>query len=282
METALAHPIFEPLRPALAKLHAPFTASLDELNTLAQAADLRVESGRALRFVAPSVTESRYGDYELRVFRSGCVETRPGNRHDLFNALAWLAFPRTKARLNALHAAQIPHEAGRRGRFRDLLTLLDEGGAIVECDDAGLIEMIRGFRWRELFWDHRNRLLRSMKVHVLGHAVLEQALRPWPGITCKVVFAGSGRTADAAAAAWLATISPQATPAELAPLPIFGFPGWAADGERREFYEDTRYFRPFKRELASKITVGVGQAAAVSPSNRRTEESPGSAERDAG
>ena len=36
--------------------------------------------------------------------------------HDLFNALAWLAFPRTKARLNAMHAAEIPAEGGRPRR----------------------------------------------------------------------------------------------------------------------------------------------------------------------
>ena len=282
MEAALAHPIFDPLRRPLAGIPAPLAATLDELNAAAEAADLRVESGSPLRFVAPSVSAGRYGDYELRVFRSGCVETRPGNKHDLFNAFAWLAFPRTKSRLNALHAAVIPQERGRRGRFRDLLTLLDEGGAIVECDDAELVEMARGFRWRELFWDNRSRVLRSMKVHVLGHAVLEQALRPWLGITCKVIFARPGKDADGQAAEWLAQISAQATPAMLAPLPIFGFPGWAADGERREFYEDTRYFRPFKRDLAGKISAGVGRAAAGSPSKRRTEESPGSAERDAG
>jgi hypothetical protein len=282
VEAALAHPIFDPLRRALAGIPVPLAATLDELNAAANAAGVRVESGLPLRFVAPSASESRYGDYELRVFRSGCVETRPGNKHDLFNAFAWLAFPRTKARLNALHAALIPQEEGRRGRLRDLLTLLDEGGALVQCDDPDLIQMARGFRWRELFWDNRERVVRSMKVHVLGHAVLEQALRPWPGITCKVIFSRSGKEPDDQAAAWLADVSPQATPASLAPLPIFGFPGWAAEGERREFYEDTRYFRPFRRDFAGKISAGVGQAAAASPSNRRAEESPGSAERDAG
>ena len=35
----------------------------------------------------------------------------PDNKHDLFNALAWLAFPKTKARINAMHAAEIPREA---------------------------------------------------------------------------------------------------------------------------------------------------------------------------
>jgi Protein of unknown function (DUF3025) len=215
----------------------------------------------------------------MRVFESGRVETRPDNKHDLFNALAWLAFPKTKARLNALHAAEIPREKGRRGRFRDLLTLFDEGGAVVECADSDLVEMLRDFRWRELFWENRERVLASMRVRVIGHAVLEQALAPWPGITCKVIFTAPHGEADAHAAAWLGQLSAQATPRELSALPIFGYPGWFPGNERREFYEDTRYFRPFKRD---KIDPGVGQAAAARRNMRRAEESPGSAERDAG
>src|SRR5439155_887297 len=137
------------------------------------------------------------------VFGPGCVETRPESLHDLFNALAWLAFPRTKARINAMHAERIPHERGRRGRLRDLLTLFDEGGAIVACADAELLALLRGFRWKELFWEHRGRVLRSMRISVLGHAVLEKALDPWPGITCKAIFVAPGADADAQAAAWL-------------------------------------------------------------------------------
>ncbi len=248
METGLAHPVFEPLRPWLDKLDRPLAPSLECLNALAGMKGLRVESGNALRFVPPSGNEGRYGDYEMRVFESGLVETRPENRHDLFNALAWLSFPRTKARLNALHAAEIPRENGRRGRFRDLLTILDEGGAIVACGEADLIEMLRGFRWQELFWRHRARVLRAMRVQVLGHAVLEQALEPWPGITCKAIFVAPGDDADAQAAAWLGALRRDATPTELAPLPIFGYPGWSPGNDRREFYDDTRYFRPFKRD----------------------------------
>ena len=170
----------------------------------------------------------------------------------------------------------------RRGRFRDLLTLVDEGGAIFQCADSNLIEILRGFRWRELFWENRDRLLRSMRVHVLGHAVLEQALRPWPGITCKVIFVAPGTDPDAAAATWLRGLPRQATPRELPPLPIFGFPGWFPGSDRAEFYEDSRFFRPFRRALPGKMTMGVGQAAAASRSEWRAEESPGSAERDAG
>jgi hypothetical protein len=177
------------------------------------------------------------------VFESGCVATRPGNLHDRFNALAWLAYPRTKARINALHAAGIPRERGRRGPLRDLLTLLDEGGVIVECADAELLALLRGFRWKALFWENRARVLRAMRLRVLGHAVLEKALAPWPGITCKAIVVAPGADADAQAALWLAQLPPEASPRLAPPLPVFGYPGWLAESERAAFYDDTRYFR---------------------------------------
>jgi hypothetical protein len=201
-----------------------------------------------VRFVPPSASD-RY--YELRVFESGCVETRPESQHDFFNALAWLAFPLTKARINALHAAHIPRENGPRGRFRDLLTLCDEGGAIVQCSDAALTEMLRGFRWKELFWEHRARVSANMRILVLGHAVLEQSVQPWPGITCKAIFVSPGGSADEQAAAWLGALPADASPRNAAALPIFGYPGWHPGSEEAAFYDDTRYFRPFRRGAAA-------------------------------
>ena len=70
---------------------------------------LRTESGRPVRFVPPAAADPYY---EIHLFETGRVQTRPESRHDLFNALAWLAFPRTKARINAMHAAEIPREGG--------------------------------------------------------------------------------------------------------------------------------------------------------------------------
>jgi len=177
--------------------------------------------------------------YELQAHETGRIETRPENLHDWFNALCWLAFPRTKARINAMHAAEIPREKGQRGRLRDLLTIFDEGGALVVSDDAELLELVRDRRWKDLFWTHRERVKEAMRFVVLGHAVLEQALKPWPGITCKAIFASPRTDLDAQAAAWLRKGT---TPRDLAPLPVFGYPGWA-DNERAEFYDDARYFR---------------------------------------
>lgn len=209
------------------------------LNSAATARGLRTESGKPVRFVAPG---GRRGAYELRVHETGEIETRPDNLHDWFNALCWLAFPRTKARINAMHAAELPREGGRRGRLRDLLTIFDEGGAIVVCADEALKRLVREFRWKELFWAERERVSQAMRFVVLGHAVLEQALKPWPGITCKALFARPGDNLDEAAAAWLASCREGASPRDLAPLPVYGYPGWA-DNYRAECYDDERYFR---------------------------------------
>jgi hypothetical protein len=201
---------------------------------------VRTESGHPVRFVPPHGKDPRY---ELRVFESGEVETRPDTLHDLFNALAWLAFPKAKARLNALHAHHIPREAGRRGRLRDLLTIFDEGGVIVDCDDRGLVELVLAAEWEELFLNQRERVLRGMRFFVIGHAVLEQALEPWPGITCKAVFASGAPDPDASATAWLGALPPDASPRLMPPVPIFGYPGWFPGNDQARFYRDTRYFR---------------------------------------
>jgi hypothetical protein len=200
---------------------------------------IRTESGHRLEFVAPRADPR---PYEMQVFESGRVPTRPDNRHDWFNALAWLAFPLSKARMNAMHAARIPLEGKRRGPLRDLLTVFDEGGVLVACDDEELVRLARTLRWKELFWTRRSRLRRATRLAVLGHAALEKALEPWPGITCKALYLSPHESLDEQAARWLAQLPSGARARDLAPLPVFGYPGWA-DNERAEFYDDERYFR---------------------------------------
>jgi len=257
---ALAHPVFDPFRALLDRLAADGAwPDPDRLNSLAAELGIapRTSLGMPVRFVeaTPDVA-----GYELHIHQTGRVPTRPGNLHDLFNALVWLAFPGFKAKLNALHADEIPREGGRRGRFRDLLTLLDEGGALVACADPGLVALVRAHRWKELFWDLRARLLRGMRVVVVGHAVLEKALAPWPGITCKAVFLDIERPLIAAPAAelaarlderastWLAELPRGFSPRDVPPLPVFGYPGWSPGTDDSAFYADERYFRPYRSE----------------------------------
>ena len=236
------HSIFDSVRPVLERLPRAGWPTLDALNALADEAQVRTASGKPLRFVPPSAADPYY---EVHLFETGCVATRAESWHDLFNALAWLAFPATKAAINALHAKHLALENGRRGRVRDLLTIFDEGGAIVRCADPELAQMVREFRWRELFWDCRERVLGGMQFIVLGHAVLEKALEPWPGIACKAIFVGPHDDPDESAAQWLPL---HGSPRELAPLPVFGYPGWLAENDRAAFYSDERYFRPFREK----------------------------------
>ena len=233
------------MRPWLARLPHDRWPSLDELNALAAETGLTTLSGLPLRFVPPGSADPYY---EVHVNETGRVHTRAQNWHDLLNALAWLAFPRTKARINAMHAAQIPLEGGRRSRLRDMLTLFDEGGAIVCCADPALEQMIRAHEWKDVFWTHRTRAQAALRVHVLGHAILEHSLAPWPGITCKVLFTAADDDPDAAAEKWLARCTGATTPADLVSLPIFGLPGWMTENDSPGFYADRRYFRPFRKE----------------------------------
>lgn len=272
--TDFSHPVFGPVRDKLLQLaQGPGWPDCDRLNALA-ATPPRTAPGHALRFVPPLADG---GNYELRIHSSGQVCTRPQNWHDLFNALAWLAFPRTKAALNARHAARLSVEGTQRSRLRDLLTIFDEGGAIVLCANPALEAMVRAHDWRALFWAHRAALRTDFRVLVAGHAVLEQALKPWPGITCKVLFVTSPRTllalpdaallahADAAAARWIGALEEAATPACLQPLPVFGLPGWHPGTDSAAFYEDTRYFRPFRRPAGARKAVKLQRESAGQP-----------------
>jgi hypothetical protein len=213
--------------------------SREDLTRAAADEGIRTESGRPIEFVAPGADR---GPYEIQVFETGRIATRPDNLHDWFNALAWFAFPRTKARINALHAAAIPREGARRGPLRDLLTVFDEGGVLVACKDDELAGLVRQFRWKDLFWERRSRVREAMRLAVIGHAALEKALEPWPGITCKALFLSPDTDLDEQATRWLSQLQPSSRPRELSPLPLFGYPGWA-DNERAEFYDDDRYFR---------------------------------------
>jgi hypothetical protein len=217
--------------------------SLERLNALAADLGIKTESGKPVRFVPPG-PEDPY--YEIGVFESGHVATRPENLHDWFNALAWLAFPRTKARINALHTDELrrslPQARGRRGPLRDLLTIFDEGGAIVVCADASLLSLLTNASWKALFLENRERVLGAMRIVVFGHAVQEQAVTPRPGITCKAIVLPAGDL-DAGAARWLADAPAGTSPKALLPVPIFGYPGWYPRQDSA-FYEDKRYFRP--------------------------------------
>ena len=159
------------------------------LNRFAAERVLRTEDGLPLRFV--DAGQAPLGAYELVIRDTGAVPTRvqgAGMLHDWFNALAWLAFPRIKARLNRLHSDAVAAAAGasanqgRRGALRDAATVFDESGALFVCRDASLLASLRRRDWHGLFVDGRARFADAATVCVVGHGVCEKLLAPYKAL----------------------------------------------------------------------------------------------------
>ncbi len=252
----LASPMFATLAPLIERLPEDHFPTLAELNRLCEEREVVSGGGELLEFVPQ---ETKTGEpYEKRVFAYGKVLTRDRDWHDLFNALVWITFPRTKAVINRHHYREMQSREGgeTRGAVRDALTLFDESGVIVASVDAGLSELLTGFQWKELFWKRREDVVRGMRFHLFGHALYEKALRPYKGVTGKSVIVDVSdkelerplpqqlASLDAQLARMFADKRSLAATEDYAPLPILGVPGWTPENESERYYEDTQQFRP--------------------------------------
>lgn len=247
---ATLHPLSAFLRPWLGD-----AIGLPDLNRLARERCLTTGNGAPLSFVLPPSDES---GYEERAWLSGKVATRPDNRHDFFNALIWLAFPLSKAALNRRHYAAML-EARRqgsvaRGALRDALTQFDECGVLMAGTSPGLRDALRAHRWRELFVERRDELVRSTHFLVFGHASHDLLAAPFVGLCGKALFIEvEAAWLDLPASEQLAELdarlaelfdSREFSPRDWHPLPLLGIPGATAENERADYYDDARQFRP--------------------------------------
>lgn len=235
-------------------------ARVARLDAWAREAGLATASGRALRFV-PETGEAARGAaslrpaYETRIFETGEVATRidaAGARHDLYNALAWLAWPRTKARLNALHAIEIDRSGPEapRGALRDAATLFDENAAVWVGLDASLEDALRAFDWQALFVARRDALARGVRVHAFGHALLEKLDAPYKAITAHAwpLRLPADAAPEAVDAALAASLDPERLSTRaFCPLPVMGLPEWCDANRDPAFYNDATVFRPGRR-----------------------------------
>jgi hypothetical protein len=263
-------PMFEPLREHAHALRAHSQwPHRDVLQALLDARGISNVAGTRLRLVDEKWGQTRFFErasagvskiesdpiYEERLRLLGEMPFREGGWHDLFNVLAWLAYPKAKATLNDAHyGALVEERAGGapRGPRRDALTVFDESGAIVLAADASLLEDLRAFRWKRLFVERRAEVVAAMRVHVFGHALFEKALKPYVGMTAHaMLFAVSTEVirqplaqrlaaADALASQALREVT---SPRDLSPLPVLGVPGWYAGNQDARFYDDASYFR---------------------------------------
>jgi hypothetical protein len=195
--------------------------------------------------------------YEAHIAATGRVPTRD-NAHDLFNALVWLAFPVTKAALNARQAQELARDGvgGRRGPVRDAATLIDESGLLLAASEEACAALMR-LDWAWLFAAQRVRWGRDWMVFAFGHALIEKLLAPYKGLTAVVVClplsASTAAQVDHAAAQWVQQAA--LAPPLLAHLPVLGIPGWWPANEAPDFYADAAVFRR-RRQVAQQASAG--------------------------
>ncbi len=261
---AACSPMYAPLSTWAKRFESyPQWPSLEDYQrVLQQPATVLTATGQPLRIVPqdgkPNCFEAHYAP---RIYLTGELQTRRENWHDFFQFLTWRLFPATKAAINALHYPAARQRlsgaamSGRRAPLENMLSLFDEGGAVVYSSDAGLLQSIREFRWKELFWRRRAELADKLGVVVFGHALYEKGLAPYIGMTANCIllqvdaaFMRAGREAQVGALderlaqLFAAGVALQA-PKDLSPLPILGLPGWDAGNTRETYYENFAYFR---------------------------------------
>jgi hypothetical protein len=255
-------PMFQPLVHLVADLRGACWPTAEQLNAVAAQTALHSGGGCLLRFASPAGNPPPgAADYESRIHDAGMVPLRDSNWHDLFNALAWLAFPRTKAALNRAHVEELRRSqggrAGVRNARRDALTLFDESGVLVLSNSKAVLDGIRAFDWKRLFWDQRAMLMKTTRFLIVGHGLYEKALSPYVGMTGHALLldlsvdvealAESALIARADALGAETLAAGIMHPRDLAPLPVLGIPGWWHANTAAEFYANKQYFRPGRR-----------------------------------
>lgn len=246
-------PYWRDYLPFLQRLAGPEFPGCTLLNAMLPGG-LNSAGGHLIRFVASDELED--GAYEQRIYTTGRVSTRPRHWHDLFNALAWMRFPRIKTAMNSLHYHAGPaNDIGARGPLRDALTLFDECGVIVLSERQELLDALARRRWRDAFL--ADGFEASTLLTVIGHAMLEKYLSPYKAMTANALllqvepgFLALPRQTvlerlDRALAEQMLAGRILQNTACLSPLPLAGVPGWwplDAQGED-DFYADRDVFR---------------------------------------
>jgi len=273
----LAHPLYRPIRRATGWLDLSDWPDQAGYDRLAAAARATLPGFPAeLRF-AVDLEPSAY--YEAHIGATGEVPTRHANWHDWFNALAWCAWPRAKAALNARHLRALARGEVQRGPFRDAATLFDECGVVLAVSEAQMGAALEGMDWQTLFLSRRDGWDATIAPFVLGHALFEQGLTPhlgWCGKALLVevapaffdqAYAVQLAELDESLAERLADDAWLARPRELLPLPLLGIPGWWDANREPTFYANTDYFRPSRRANSSSVMSSESKAGDSSASS---------------
>ena len=202
--------------------------------------------------------------YEEFIYKRGEVPTRKNSWHDIFGAMSWCLFPKTKALINKLHYDDIKaFGTQQRTKLRNALTLFDECGVVLVSKNSELLNMLAEHQWCEAMIEKRElwhlAAESGVAVYQFGHANYEMLTKPYIGLTGKWMMLDMSaellslplnvqyRLVDEKLCRWLADGGLNDN-TNLSPLPLLGVPSWFDGNESAEFYENTDYFRPKTRK----------------------------------
>ena len=227
------------------------------------------------------VAQSEFGEDETRYYETiigedNCVPTRESNWHDLFNALIWIQFPKTKGLLNTLHVNDI-NEFGISPRTprRNRITHFDECGVALAvetpkgnntADLEAFLSSLAAHNWHEVFIKQRNTWAGDVTAFIFGHANLEMMLNPFIGLTGKwlavAVPEGFSQLSqwqqrcelDNAMVKRIAQLNDFQQAPILKPIPLLGVPGWHQP-QPDSFYDNEEYFRPARKGVKQTVQL---------------------------
>ncbi len=249
------HPAYQPLCALLPLAQQRDFPSPETLTAWSQA----LQPALAVRFVDAAVLETDPRYYEVFIAETLVVPTRSQNWHDLFGALIWMLFPRSKAAINRRHLVEIQqHGSKNRSPLRHQLTLFDECGLLLLHTEgmAQVPAQLRQHQWTEVFCGQRQLWGQGLWPLVFGHANYEMLTRPFIGLTAKlwplqvpVAFENwplqqQVDFVDTALSKQIEVFSLTEFRDQMSPLPLLGIPGWSHLAQTEQFYQDQNYFRP--------------------------------------
>ena len=223
-------------------------------------------SGAVLQFVEQGHKPERFEEgYEPRIYLKGEIQTRQRNWHDFFQVLVWRMMPNTKTIINLRHYQALKQRnkadpgCQQRSSVENALTQFDECGAVLLSSQPELLELVKNFRWKTLFWQHRSAVNDHLKCIVFGHAMYEKALNPYIGMTTHSVLLPVEKDFLNQPTANLVTETDDLltnifekdgainSPQDFFPFPLLGMPGWDLNNSDEAYYDNLNYFRPGRR-----------------------------------
>lgn len=255
--------ITQPLQQLIAELSAWPTLADYQQWLIHTTGAITSAHGAPLRFVPQSGKPDHFEQrYASRIYLHGEVQTRLNCWHDFFQVICWCLYPNIKRTLNAQHFiaskqhADANHSKGSRSKPENAMSLFDECGAIIVCSNPALLEMVRNFAWKDLFWRNRTAFEHEIRCFMFGHALMQKVLNPYVGITANCLLlevpqsffrsthAQQLAQLDLQMAGKMQSENLLPNPRALSPLPLLGVPKWWPDNTDAAFYDNVDYFRP--------------------------------------